>query len=109
MDDIIILFFDWLLVGNLPRTYIQGYLLWKSLTGSIKVVIFAGYATHAVFVHKISRSKNTWLTFNLAAVGDAALKTRQYNDYDANGLQGLFDGIKQSGRSQHLCHVAVGE
>ncbi len=34
------------------------------------------------------------------AIGMRALEDEQYVDYDADGLQDLFDGIKQSGRSQ---------
>ena len=33
-------------------------------------------------------------------IGVMALEAKQYTDYDANGLQDLFDGVKQSGRSQ---------
>lgn len=34
-----------------------------------------------------------------ATIGVMALEAGQYADYDADGLQDLFDGIKQSGRS----------
>lgn len=33
------------------------------------------------------------------AVGLQALEAGQYTDYDAEGLQGFFDGIKRNGRS----------
>ena len=34
------------------------------------------------------------------AIGLKALDEGRYTDYDAEGLQGFFDGIKQRGRSQ---------
>ena len=34
------------------------------------------------------------------AIGLKALDEGQYTDYDAEGLQGFFDGIKRRGRSQ---------
>jgi hypothetical protein len=35
-----------------------------------------------------------------AEIGLQALEAEQYADYDAEGLQNLFDGIKRSGRSR---------
>lgn len=35
-----------------------------------------------------------------ARIGVMALEAKEYTDYDADGLQDLFDGIKRRGRSQ---------
>jgi hypothetical protein len=41
------------------------------------------------------------------AVGLEAVENGEYDDYDAVGLDGLFDRVKQNGRSRHRIQASV--